>query len=173
MKKLLGMDDEYTQVEEPFNPTAYPLVRFAEMYFNDFPRDSSGFSTLSLRRAPKFHNAIPKEEMLTYTKSHSLPTSMVHMHDPDNVNLACSIFKDISKLLRGDCKADHTNIIIQSTIAYGIDRHELRDEIFVQLIRLVTNNPSEDSVLKGWHLITLCVVGFPPSKNFNKVSFSR
>ena len=173
MKKLLGMDDEYTQVEEPFNPMAYPLVKFAEMYFNDFPRDSSGLSTLSLRRAPKFHNAIPKEEMLTYTKSHSLPTSMVHMHDPDNVNLACSIFKDVSKLLRGDCKADQTNIIIQSTIAYGIDRHELRDEILVQLIRSVTNNPSEESVLRGWHLLTLCLVGFPPSKNFNKVSLSK
>ena len=171
MKKLLGMDDEYTQAEEPFNPAAYPLVKFAEMYFNDFPRDSSGFSTLSLRRAPKFHNAVPKEEMLTYTKSHSLPTSMVHMHDPDNVNLACSIFKDIGKLLRGECKPDQTNIIIQSTIAYGIDRHELRDEIFVQLIRLVTNNPSDDSVLRGWHLMALCIVGFPPSKNFNKVSF--
>lgn len=170
MKKLLVMDDEYAHAEEPFNPAAYPLVKFAEMYFNDFPSDTSGFSTLSLRRAPRVQNAIPKEEMLTYSKSHSLPTSMVHMHDPDNVNLACNIFKDISKLLRGESKVEQTNVIIQSTIAYGLDRHELRDEIIVQLIRLVSNNPSKESVLKGWHIITLCVVAFPPSKNFNKVN---
>ena len=169
-KKLLGIDDDTGRGDEPFDPTAYPLIKFAEMYFNDFPRDSGAFSTMSLRRLPKsIRDAIPKQEMLVYTKANSLPTSMVHMHEPENVNLACSIFKDLCKLLRGDTKNEQINLVIQSTIAYGIDRSELRDEIFCQLIRQVTENPREDGILRGWHFLTLCTIAFPPSKNFNKV----
>ena len=170
MKKLLGVEEEAGKMEEVFDPSAYPLLKFAEMYFNDFPSDTGSFSTLSLRRAPRVKDAIPKADMLVYTKSSSLPTSMVHMHDPENVNLACGIFKDMCKLLKGDLKPDQSNLIIQSTIAYGIERPELRDEIFCQLIRQVTDNPKEEGVLRGWHFITLCTIAFPPSKNFNKVS---
>lgn len=170
MKKLLGVEEEAGRTEEVFDPSAYPLLKFAEMYFNDFPSDAGGFSTLSLRRAPRIKDAIPKSEMLVFTKSSTLPTSMVHMHDPENVNLACGIFKDMCKMLKGDLKAEQSNLIIQSTIAYGIDRPELRDEIFCQLIRQVTDNPKEEAVLRGWHFLTLCTIAFPPSKNFNKVS---
>lgn len=169
VKKLLGVEEEANRKDEIFNPAAYPLVKFSEMYFNDFPRDTSGFSTLSLRRAPKVTDPLPKESMLVYTKSTNLPTSMVHMHDPENVNLACGIFKDTCKLLKGELKPDQYNLTIQSTIAYGIERSELRDEIFCQLIRQVTNNPKEEAIMRGWHFLTLCVIGFPPSKNFNKV----
>lgn len=169
MKKLLGVEDEMGRKEEMFDPQAYPLIKFAEMYFNDFPKDAGGFSTLSLRKAPKIKNPIPKSEMLTYTNKASLPTSLVHMHDPENVNLACGIFKDLCKFLRGDMKQDQYNLTIQSTIAYGIERPELRDEIFCQLIRQVSDNPKDESVMKGWHFLTLCIIAFPPSKNFNKV----
>ena len=169
VKKLLGVEEEANRKNEAFDPTAYPLVKFAEMYFNDFPRDTTGFSTISLRKAPRVSDPLPKESMLTFTKSTNLPTSMVHMHDPENVNLACGIFKDMCKLLKGELKPDHHNLTIQSTIAYGIERAELRDEIFCQLIRQVTNNSKEESVVRGWHFLTLCTIGFPPSKNFNKV----
>lgn len=169
MKKLLGVEEEAGKSEEVFDPSAYPLLKFAEMYFNDFPSDTGGFSTLSLRRAPRVKDAIPKSDMLIYTKSSNLPTSMVHMHDPENVNLACGIFKDMCKLLKGDMKSEQSNLIIQSIIAYGIERPELRDEIFCQLIRQVTDNPKEEAILRGWHVLTLCTIAFPPSKNFNKV----
>ena len=173
MKKLLGVEEEAGRREEHFDPAAYPMLKFAEMYFNDFPKETGGLSTLSLRRAPKVKNPIPKTEMLSFTKSTSIPTSMVHMHDPENVNLACGIFKDMCKLLRGDLKPDQYNLTFQSTIAYGIERPELRDEIFCQLIRQVSNNPKEESIVRGWHFLTLCTIAFLPSKNFNKVGFRQ
>lgn len=169
MKKLLGVEGEGAWQEEPFDPVAYPMIRYAEMYFNDHPRDTGGFSTLSLRRAPRVKDPIPKSEMLVFTKTSNLPTSIVHMHDPENVNLACVIFKDVCKLLRGDVKSEQFNLTIQSTIAYAIDRAELRDEVFCQLIRQVSENPSEEATLRGWHFLTLCTIAFPPTKSFNKV----
>lgn len=169
MKKLLGVEEEAGKREEPFDPAAYPMLKFAEMYFNDHPKDTAGFSTLSLRRAPRVRDPIPKAQMLTHTKSSSLPTSMVHMHDPENVNLSCGIFKDLCKLLKGELKPDQHNLTIQSTIAYAIERPELRDEVFCQLIRQVTDNPKEEAVVRGWHFLTLCTIAFLPSKNFNKV----
>lgn len=164
VKKLLGVEERV----ERFDPSAYPLIKFAEMYYNDHPKDTGGFSTLSLRRSPKVKDPITKSEMLVFTKSTSLPTSLVHMHDPENVNLACGIFKDLCKLLRGDWKLEQCNLTIQSTIAYGIERPELRDEIFCQLIRQVSDNPRDEAVMRGWHFLTLCTIAFPPSKNFNK-----
>lgn len=169
MKKLLGVDDEQSQRDEQFDPNDYPMIKFAEMYFNDFPKDTSAFSTLTLRRAPRVKDPVPKAEMLSYTKSVTLPTSLIHMHDPDNVNLACSIFKDLCKVLQGDAKPERLAIIIQSTIAYGLERPELRDEIFCQLIRQVTDNPREEAVINGWQILTLSIIAFHPSKNFNKV----
>lgn len=170
MKKLLGDEDEFNKKDEPFDPNLFPMLKFAEMYFNDFPKDTGGFSTLSLRRAPRVKDPVPKSEMLSFNKSTNIPTSIVHMHDPENVNLACGIYKDLCKLLKGDLKSDQYNLTMQSTIAYGIERPELRDEIFCQLIRQVTDNPSEEAVMRGWHFLTLCTIAFPPSKNFNKVS---
>lgn len=169
MKKLLGVEDEMGRREEAFDPRAYPMIKFAEMYFNDFPKDAGGFSTLSLRRAPKIKNPISKAEMLIFTARTNLPTSLVHMHDPENVNIACGLFKDLCKLLRGDMKQDQYSLTIQSTIAYGIERPELRDEIFCQIIKQVTENPKDEAVFRGWHFLALCTIAFPPSKNFNKV----
>ena len=36
---------------------------------------------------------MPKEEMLTFSKSGMIPTSHVHIHDNESVHLACSLFK--------------------------------------------------------------------------------
>ena len=59
--------------DEPFDPNDYPMMKFAEMYFNDFPKDTSPFGTLTLRRAPRVKDPVPKSEMLLYTKTTTLP----------------------------------------------------------------------------------------------------
>ena len=49
-------------------------------------------STLS-RRGKGCVDYLPKYEMITYTKVPCIPTSHVHMYDPDDVDIACAIFK--------------------------------------------------------------------------------
>ncbi|KAF7375938.1 Rho gtpase-activating protein 39 isoform 2 [Mycena sanguinolenta] len=48
----------------------------------------------------------------------------------------------------------------------GLTHGELRDEIYCQIMKQLTGNPSPESVFKGWQLLCVLLITFPPSKNF-------
>lgn len=69
-------------------------------------------------------------------------------------------------------KGDHKHEVqaIQQIVGAGLEREEMRDEIFVQCIRQITNNPSPEQSERLWLLLCLTVVAFQPSKILFKVS---
>lgn len=151
------------------------IIEYAEQIFNNHPRDSLGsgvIRTLTRRRKSVDTSGgdyLSKGEMLSYNPSLSIPTSHVKMHDPHNAQISCSIFKNLCKYMTGEsAKSDNEIRIIQSVVRHGIEKSELRDEIYVQIMRQLTNNPNHEYSLRLWVLLGLVSAAFPPSKNFSK-----
>ncbi|KAI8613158.1 P-loop containing nucleoside triphosphate hydrolase protein, partial [Chytriomyces sp. MP71] len=71
-------------------------------------------------------------------------------------------------------KTEDVSIAMHTILTMGLQTVELRDEIFVQIIKQVT--PPADGepknwneiALRGWHLLSLSIGTFPPSKTFAK-----
>uniref|UniRef100_A0A2H8TYF3 Pleckstrin y domain-containing family H member 1 n=1 Tax=Melanaphis sacchari TaxID=742174 RepID=A0A2H8TYF3_9HEMI len=175
-KKLQEMENIQEKMNvEPLHDNYHDILEFAENYFNAHERSPEGTIIATLKRKSKSLEKIPMYEMVSFHRGSTIPTSHIHMYDPDNITIAISIFRDLCKYTRGDIKQDNEVQIIQSIIGAGINREELRDEIFVQCMRQATNNPSIESTERVWLLICLAIVAFQPSKLLYKyfVSFLR
>ena len=87
---------ELEEKKEPAEGDNYhDIVEFAQNYFNSHERSPEGtiMATLTRKSRGKSMEYIPKYEMVTYYKGSTIPNSHIHMYDPDNVNVACSVFR--------------------------------------------------------------------------------
>ncbi|KAJ4450490.1 hypothetical protein ANN_01915 [Periplaneta americana] len=80
--------------------TYHDIVEFAHNYFNSHERSPEGTIMATLTRKSKSTEIMPKYEMVTYYRGSTIPNSHIHMYDPDNVNVACSIFRYFVCFLR-------------------------------------------------------------------------
>jgi hypothetical protein len=48
----------------------------------------------------------------------------------------------------------------------GVANGDVRDELYCQVMKQLTRNPAPESVFKGWQVLCVLLVTFPPSKNF-------
>ena len=89
---------------------------------------------------------------------------------PCNIrSLSLSLLKDLTKFMKGELKGDVANVAIRNMIAQGIEKVELRDEIYCQLIRQTICNPNSEYCQRVWSVFSLCAVSFGPSHTLNKV----
>ena len=177
-RRLLRVRRELEKIQEVNEEEAakkeneqHEMIEFAENYFNDHEKSPSGTIVGTIKRS-KTMEILPKSDMLKFYKGSSIPNSHIHMFDPENVNLACNIFKDLVKYAKGELKGDPEVATIQQMIQLGLEREELRDEIYVQIVRQLTDNPHMDQTERLWLLLCLVVVAFPTGKAFYKVKFA-
>jgi len=74
-------------------------------------------------------------------------------------------FKNIMGFM-GDRVMSFPNMLAREVLEKGIQQPDLRDEIYIQIIKQVTNNPNPSSTEKGWKMMKMCLDCFPPSREF-------
>lgn len=93
VEKKLQELSETQEKESQIEDTYHDMVEFAQSYFNAHERSPEGTLMATLTRKRQSSELIPKYEMVTYYKGNTIPNSHIHMYDPDNVNIACSVFR--------------------------------------------------------------------------------
>ncbi|KAJ3180906.1 hypothetical protein HDU87_001552 [Geranomyces variabilis] len=122
---------------------------FAEKYFSEHKKG------LFIRRT------VPVEKMLVYQKDPLKAPLMIlgkNLHKD-----ARNCFKIIQKIMKSDppTVASDTQILLEKGITMG----GLRDEIYVQICKQLKGNPDADGIYRGWILLCVITIAFPPSKN--------
>ncbi|KAF9651264.1 Rho GTPase activation protein [Thelephora ganbajun] len=138
-----------------------------------------------------FRRTVPVTEMMSWQKT-PLNAPLLSLNKDLHKN-AVRAFKVIQRIM-GDRERERTAIRADSLGASGnvnlnasttslvgslgileeerwllseaLTHGELRDEVYCQAVKQLIGNPSTESVFKGWQLLCVFLVTFPPSKNF-------
>ncbi|KAI9012756.1 hypothetical protein BC832DRAFT_547929 [Gaertneriomyces semiglobifer] len=119
----------------------------------------------SHRRGIFFRRKVPVEKMLVYQKEPLKAPLLVLSKNLHRDALKC--FRSIQKIMKTS-NMEHVIADIQTLLERGILHGGLRDEIYVQVCKQLKGNPDRESIYRGWLLLSIIPLAFPPSKNFEE-----
>ncbi|KAG0739665.1 hypothetical protein G6F23_008801 [Rhizopus arrhizus] len=130
---------------------------------NRFAIDGFAKRFFATHKRGLFRRRVPMNEMLKWTKE-SLRQPLIMMNK-ELYKDALKCFKLIQVIMGDKSKSRNETEDIQTILTCGITKGQMRDEIYVQLCKQLHENPNSSSVYKGWELLCIVSVTFPPSKN--------
>jgi len=144
-------------------------IKLKEIFFSQFGKMFVFEQFGGLRKPDEFSKAkllgreALKLGMLKWTKS-PIPTSLTTL-DPVTAKSATRLFKNVLGFM-GDRPLPYPNSLAQDLLEQCLATPDLRNEVYCQIIKQLTENPSPQSVSKGWQLMRCCLQTFPPSEEF-------
>lgn len=113
-----------------------------------------------------FGKKLSLNNMLTWSKD-PIQKPMIRTADKTIKKEACDMFKMI-QLYMGDRKGKQAPMSVAlDIITKGWSTINMRDEIYIQLMRQTNENKREESLQHGWELLAICLHFFPPSMKFH------
>ncbi|KXS12662.1 hypothetical protein M427DRAFT_502256 [Gonapodya prolifera JEL478] len=135
--------------------TQFRIEGFAKQYFSE-------------HRKGLLRRRVPPEKMLEWSKD-TMKSPLLILNKSVHKD-AMKSFKSVQQVMgdRGGKPLDAAATVeeMQRLLEMGINKGVLRDEILVQVCKQLTRNPHKESEYKGWELMGVLLIGFPPSKNF-------
>ncbi|KAL6530939.1 Kinesin-like protein KIN-14E [Orobanche hederae] len=109
------------------------------------------------------------EDMLCFQKD-PIPTSLLKINS-DLISRAVKFFQIILNYMGVDSSdrvtptsLDERIELIRKLYKHSLKRSELRDELFMQILKQTRNNPDRYSLIKALELLYVCASCMPPSK---------
>ncbi|CEP08544.1 hypothetical protein [Parasitella parasitica] len=133
---------------------------------NQFSIDGFAHKYFATHKRGLFRRTVPMNELLCWTKD-SIKQPLLNSNKSMFSKDALKCFKTLQMLMNDRPRSRAFDYIesLQSLLSCGIAKGQMRDEIYVQICRQLNKNPSDESIKKGWEILCVVSVTFPPSKN--------
>lgn len=128
---------------------------------------SFGRSPKPVAPSPSTPENLQLDDLLQFSED-SLPTSLLK-HNADNQTRAVKMFASVLQYMgvHGDMLGAMAALeLVQKLLHQGLKRPELRDELFMQLVKQTRGNPNASARTKAWQLFYMTAATMPPTKDF-------